>query len=162
MTAPTLPNLSLDVQYAVPFDEAPKAQVHRWVIACLEVLAQDYELPYTEIILTLRFCDADESRAFNFEYRQQNKPTNVLTFAYGVEPSSQSLSADILICVPVLQDEAAAQNKLLQNHTAHLCVHGVLHAMGFDHINEDEALEMEALEAKVLHRFNISNPYTMN
>jgi len=150
------------VQYAVPFKEASTTLIHRWVVACLEVLAQDYELPYTEVILTLRFCAADESQALNFEYRQQNKPTNVLTFAYGVEPSSQSLSADILVCVPVLQQEAVAQNKPLQNHTAHLCVHGVLHALGFDHIDADEALEMEALEAQVLRRFNISNPYIMN
>lgn len=129
-------------------------------MACLQTVANHYELSYEQVTLTLRFCDKEESQELNNEYRQQNKPTNVLTFAYGVDPDSQSLSADILVCVPVLQDEAQAQNKPLLHHTAHLCVHGVLHALGFDHINEDEALEMESLEAEILARFKIPNPYT--
>lgn len=158
----SLPKLSLSVQYAVPFEVAPRAQVRRWVTACLQVLAQDYELSYNEVILTLRFCDSQESQTLNFEYRDQNKPTNVLTFAYGVAPDSQCLSADILVCVPVLYAEAEAQGKPVLHHTAHLCIHGVLHALGFDHIDEQEALEMEALEARILQRFKIANPYTVN
>ena len=159
MNTPTLPQLSLSVHYAVPFDVASEAHIHDWVTTSLRVLSQDYELSYTEIILAVRFCDSEESQRLNREYRKQNKPTNVLTFAYGVEPSTQCLSADILVCVPVVHDEAQAHNKPLLHHTAHLCVHGVLHALGFDHITEDDAIEMEALEAKILDHFQIPNPY---
>lgn len=158
----TPPELQLHIQYATPCAAAPRAQVEQWVQACLEVLAQNYELEAPTIELTLRFCNEAESQRLNRDYRQQDQPTNVLTFAYGLDPSVGSLSADIVICVPVLHSEAKAQGKSHTDHAAHLCVHGVLHALGFDHIDDQEALEMEALEAQILQGLGISNPYNNN
>src|SRR5690625_4932465 len=111
------------------------------------------------IELTVRFCTAQQSRQLNAEYRQQGKPTNVLTFTYGIHPQNNCLTADILLCVPVLQDEAHAQQKSIPDHVAHLWVHGILHALGFDHIKEDEAQEMETLEIEIFKDFHIQTLY---
>lgn len=158
-TEPELPRLHLSVQYAVPYPPASRPQVRRWVAAALDVVAQHAELTMPGVTLCIRFCDADESQQLNLEYRGRDKATNVLTFAYGIDPESQNLVADILICVPVLEAEAQAQHKNSKHHAAHLCVHGVLHALGYDHEHDDEAKEMECLEAKILQRFSIANPY---
>jgi probable rRNA maturation factor len=146
--------LSLSVQYADPRlrDTITRPQLRRWVQAALLAPAE----------LTIRFVDAEEGRVLNRDYRAKDYATNVLTFAYndGDEDDSAVTQADIILCTDVLQREAAEQGKTLAAHTAHLVVHGVLHAQGYDHENDAEATEMEAIEIDVLARLGLENPYS--
>lgn len=105
--------------------------------------------------LTIRFVDAEEGLELNKSFRGKEKPTNVLTFVYCTNP----IMADIAICLPVLVREAAEQNKSLEEHLTHLVVHGVLHARGYDHIEQDEAEEMEQLETDILNNLGYDLPY---
>ncbi len=91
----------------------------------------------------------------NKEYRGKNKPTNVLSF----ETGDDFLLGDIVLSLDTLKKEAKLQNKLLENHYAHLLCHGVLHLLGFDHLTDDEASEMEFFEVEILRRLKIANPY---
>lgn len=153
VAAPRIPHrLSLQVQFDDTVDPADlpasRPQLRRWVQAALEADAE----------LVVRFVGREESRQLNHQYRGKDRPTNVLTFDYAHEPVVQ---ADIVICLPVLQDEAHAQNKPLRNHLAHLVIHGVLHAHGMDHLTDEEAAEMESREIALLHRFRIDDPYRL-
>ena len=102
--------------------------------------------------------DAEEGQRLNAQYRQKDYATNVLTFEYGIDEHGV-LSSDIIICTAVVEKEAAEQQKPFSHHAAHLCVHGVLHALGYDHIHEADAEEMEALEVDILTLLAIPNPY---
>jgi len=108
--------------------------------------------------IALRFVDAKEGKILNRDYRGKDYATNVLTFSYH-EDSGEITQADIILCTDVLQQEAAAQNKSLVDHALHLIVHGVLHAQGYDHEDDDEASEMEALEVEILAELGVKNPY---
>ncbi|MGN6389077.1 MAG: rRNA maturation RNase YbeY [Burkholderiaceae bacterium] len=148
--------LSLAVQYpdARLKDIVTRPLVRRWVKAALLGPAQ----------LTVRFVDAGEGRALNRDFRGKDYATNVLTFAYADDADDTvdedaPTQADIVLCTDVLRDEAAAQDKPLLAHAAHLIVHGVLHAQGYDHETDAEAEEMEALETDILARFGIPAPY---
>ena len=139
--------LSLSVQYPDPRlkDILPRPLLRRWVQAALSEPAQ----------LTLRFVDAEEGRALNRDYRSKDYATNVLTFEYG----DDTIEADIVLCTDVLIAEAAEQKKTIEAHTAHLVVHGVLHAQGYEHEDDEEAEEMESIEVKVLDELGFPNPY---
>ena len=106
--------------------------------------------------LTVRFVGEAEGRELNRQYRGRDYATNVLTFPYD---TPGRLEADIVICVPVVRAEARAQRKRLDDHLAHLLVHGVLHAQGHDHEDEEQARRMEAAEVAILRRFRIADPY---
>lgn len=146
--------LRLDLQCASSAPDLPtKPQIRRWVKAALRD-----ERPQAE--LTVRLVDEAESRALNRDYRGKDKPTNVLSFPFDAPPGiSSSLLGDLVICAPVVVREAAEQGKAASNHWAHIVVHGVLHLLGYDHEVESDAEVMEALEARVLAGFGISNPY---
>lgn len=143
--------LSLSVQYPDPRlkDLVSRASVRRWVQAALFAPAE----------LTIRFVDAAEGRALNRDYRGKDYATNVLTFAYSEGDASAITRADIILCTDVLMREAAEQGKPVEAHTAHLVVHGVLHAQGYDHETDEEAKEMEAIEIDALERLGLGNPY---
>jgi probable rRNA maturation factor len=146
--------LSLTVQYPDPRLEqvATRAKVRRWVQAALLGPAE----------LNVRFVDAAEGQVLNRDYRAKDYATNVLTFAYneGEElAADEPVQADIILCTDVLQREAAEQKKTVEEHTAHLVVHGVLHAQGYDHEHEEEAGEMENLERDILEALGFPNPY---
>ncbi len=146
--------LALTVQYPDARLEAsiPRPKVRRWVQAALLGPAE----------LTVRFVDADEGRALNRDYRAKDYATNVLTFAYneGEElAADEPTRADIILCTDVLEKEAAEQQKTVEEHTAHLVVHGVLHAQGYDHEHEEEAGEMEQLERDILESLGYPDPY---
>jgi len=159
------PHLSMQIQLGDGVQALPvsRPQLRRWTKAALE---RDAEL-------TLRFVSEAEGRALNREYRGQDHATNVLTFAYPSDPvhenvrenvhekndSPSPVQADILICMTVVAAEAAEQNKMLHHHLAHLVIHGTLHAQGWDHEEEDQAQNMEAIETQLLARFGISDPY---
>jgi probable rRNA maturation factor len=146
--------LSLSVQYPDPRlqDSVPRPQLRRWVQAALLAPAE----------LTIRFVDADEGRALNRDYRGKDYATNVLTFAYSEDQAEEDdgvTQADIILCTDVLQREAEEQGKTLVEHAAHLVVHGVLHAQGYDHEDDEEATEMENLEIEILGSLGWPNPY---
>jgi probable rRNA maturation factor len=137
--------LTLSVQYADPrlVDTLPRPEIRRWVKAAQFAPAE----------LVIRFVDDSEGRTLNRDYRGKDYATNVLTFAYDdAEGATDSdvVRADIVLCVDVLLREAQQQAISVIQHTAHLIVHGVLHAQGYDHEADDEAAEMEALEDEIL------------
>jgi probable rRNA maturation factor len=146
--------LALAVQYPDARLEASitRQKVRRWVQAALLGPAE----------LTIRFVDADEGRALNRDYRDKDYATNVLTFAYneGEElAAGEPTRADIILCTDVLEREAGEQKKTVEEHTAHLVVHGVLHAQGYDHENDEEAAEMEQFERDILEALGYPDPY---
>jgi len=141
------PKLALAVQYAVKPESAPtRAQLRKWALAALE---QDAEV-------TLRLVDEPESRALNHDYRGKDCATNVLTFPLADEPV---LMGDIVLCAPLVAQEAAAQKKAVEAHYAHLVVHGVLHLQGYDHETGSEAERMEAVETHILAKLGYPDPY---
>jgi probable rRNA maturation factor len=144
----TKPELSLSLQFADKRhrDTLPRHRVIKWLRAALESDAE----------LTVRLVDAEEGQALNRDFRQKDYATNVLTFDYAQEPV---VMADLVICAPVIEQEAAEQNKPLQAHYAHMLVHGALHAQGYDHIEDDEALCMEAREREILAALGFEDPY---
>ncbi|MDE2082181.1 MAG: rRNA maturation RNase YbeY, partial [Burkholderiales bacterium] len=106
--------------------------------------------------ITVRIVDGDEARALNRSYRGRDYATNVLTFDYERTPR---VVADLVLCAPVVEAEAAAQRIPLEDHYAHLLVHGTLHAQGHDHERDDDAQAMEARETAVLRGLGIADPY---
>ena len=132
-------------------DVLGRASLRRWAQAALFAPAE----------LTIRLVDAEEGRALNRDYRGKDYATNVLTFAYSEDEGDEITRADIVLCTEVLQREAQEQRKTLESHAAHLVVHGVLHAQGYDHETDAEAAEMEALEVEILAKLGEVNPYTV-
>ncbi len=131
-------------------------QIQRWVDAALEGFNQD-----TEIVV--RIVDEEESAELNQQYRHKKGPTNILSFPVEVpEGIELNLLGDLVICAPVLEKEAFEQHKALTDHWAHIIVHGILHLLGYDHIDDDEAELMESKEITILNTLNIKNPYTQD
>ncbi|WP_426369186.1 rRNA maturation RNase YbeY [Pseudocolwellia sp. HL-MZ7] len=128
-------------------------QLQLWAETALSTLENDPEL-------TIRLVESQESQELNHQYRQKEKPTNVLSFPFEVpEGIDLNLLGDLVICSDVVNQEAKEQNKQNLDHWAHLVIHGCLHLLGYDHIEEDEAVEMESLEIKLLSTLGIDNPY---
>ena len=152
---PSKNKLALSVQYPDTRLAAilSRPMLRRWVNAALVAPAE----------LTIRFVDEIEGRTLNKDYRGKDYATNVLTFAYSEDASIDQCDdvtrADLILCTEVLQSEATAQNKTLLAHAAHLVVHGVLHAQGYDHENDADAEEMERLEIEILARLGFTDPY---
>lgn len=150
-----LPALNLSLQ----FGQLANAPVHRDVLKRHKVtrwlrhaLASDGEI-------TVRIVDAEEAQALNRDYRQKDYATNVLTFDYAAEPV---VMADLILCAPVVEREANELGKSLEEHYAHLLVHGALHAQGWDHeTSEADAQEMEAYETEIMLELGYSNPYAV-
>lgn len=131
-----------------------EADFQTWISAVLA----EHHIDQAEV--TVRTVGIDESRELNLTYRGKDKPTNVLSFPFETDIELPvRLLGDLVICVPVMQSEAAQQDKPAINHWAHLVVHGTLHLLGYDHIEEDEAEHMERLEIQILSQFNIADPY---
>jgi probable rRNA maturation factor len=147
-----LPELDLTLQFGAAVPEThrkllSKARVTRWLRLALQRPAE----------ITVRVVGAAEGRTLNREYRGKDYATNVLTFDYTREPV---VSADLVLCAPVVAKEAKEQGKTLEEHYAHLLVHGTLHAQGYEHeTNETDALEMEALEVLLMAAIGYGNPY---
>jgi probable rRNA maturation factor len=129
---------------------------HRQLLARHRV-ARCLSLPLTgPAEITVRVVDADEGRRLNREFRGKDYATNVLTFDYAREPV---VIADIVLCAAVVEHEANDLNLSVSDHYAHLLVHGCLHALGHDHQKASEAQRMERLEAELLARIGIDDPY---
>lgn len=139
--------LSLSVQYASTCKNLPvRQQFRRWVRAALR----------QDLSCTLRVVDENEGRALNRDFRGRDYATNVLTFVYD---DTVPLSGDIVICAPVVEKEAAGQDKMLLAHYAHMTVHSVLHLQGYDHENDSDAAIMEALETAIMVKLGYPAPY---
>ncbi len=127
--------------------------IQQWVDAALHDFQSD-----TEIVV--RIVDEQESAELNQQYRQKEGPTNILSFPYELPAEfNLNLLGDLVICAPVVEKEAHNQGKEARDHWAHIIIHGVLHLIGYDHIEQDEAEAMEALEINILQKLNINNPY---
>ncbi|MDE1358280.1 rRNA maturation RNase YbeY [Vibrio aestuarianus] len=114
----------------------------------------------TQAEVTIRVVDVQESQQLNREYRGKDKPTNVLSFPFEAPPGMEiDLLGDLVICRQVVEQEAQEQNKPLLAHWAHMVVHGSLHLLGYDHIEDDEAEEMESLETEIMLDMGFEDPY---
>ena len=149
----TLKKLQLSLQFGDIKDAArhraalPRHSVTRWI---RHALTSDAEI-------TVRIVSLEEGQALNRDYRQKDYATNVLTFDYTQEPI---VTADLVLCAPVVAKEAKENKKTLSAHYAHLLVHGTLHAQGWDHeTSEQDAEEMEAYEIAILGELGVENPY---
>lgn len=150
-------DVAIDLQLA---DDLPadchlptEAQVSSWAQAALGHYGKDSEL-------SIRLVGNDESQQLNRDYRGKDKPTNVLSFpADFPEELNIPLLGDIIICAPVIAAEALEQGKEVDAHWAHMVVHGTLHLLGYDHIDDSEAEEMEALETQILQQLGYPAPY---
>jgi probable rRNA maturation factor len=148
--------LEIDVQYAVPRRGVPAAvSIRSWVEAALP--ATDRQ----PVQVSVRVVDEAESEALNRAYRNKRRPTNVLSFPSGLDDPALPVRplGDLVICAPVVAREAMAQGKEIKAHWAHMCVHGVLHLLGYDHETESEAEAMEALEIRLMARLGYPDPY---
>ena len=150
--------LNLSIQHAAKFPGLPtRAQIKKWAMAALQP-----NLPAAEV--TFRFVDLKEGQTLNHNYRGKDYPTNVLTFVFDEDmplPPGLPLMGDIVFCAPVVETEAAAQGISLESHYCHLVIHGMLHLQGMDHIEDDEAAEMEALETHILAQLGYPDPYAL-
>lgn len=152
--------IDLDLQQASSGENLPlPAQFERWLTQALAGYRD-------HVNVCIRLVDEAESQALNHNYRGKDKPTNVLSFPFelpaGVDDAeAQALLGDLVICVPVLEREAAEQGKTTEQHWAHLVVHGALHLLGFDHIDPQDAEVMENIERQVLANLGLPDPYLL-
>lgn len=150
----------IDLQIASSATQLPAAaDFEHWAAKALEAVQHTQA---SEI--TVRVVDEEESRQLNHEYRDKDKPTNVLSFPSDLpgflrEQLEILPLGDLVICAPVVATEAGEQGKAVTDHWAHLTIHGVLHLLGFDHVEEDEAAEMEGRETAILADLGIADPY---
>ncbi len=151
---PATCQLDLDLQIACEPGELPDTRAFTvWASAALAGLRETAEL-------SIRLVDEAESQALNGQYRGKDAPTNVLSFPADLPPELElPLLGDLVICKQLVEREAVEQNKPIMHHWAHLVIHGTLHLLGFDHIDDDEAEEMEAREIALLKQLDIPNPY---
>ncbi len=146
-------NVTVDLQAAFEGELPKLQQFEQWAQAALTEVSEACEL-------SIRLVDTEESAELNSSYRDKVGPTNVLSFPFDSPiPMEPRLLGDLIICVPVVEKEATEQQKNIHDHWAHLVVHGCLHLLGYDHIEDDEAEKMEALEVSILKSLNIANPY---
>ena len=149
--------IELDLQIAVEAPHLPaETEFQQWVEAAINKVEPDRD----EAQLTIRITDEAEVQELNRTYRHKDKPTNVLSFPFEAPPGVDiPLLGDIIICAAVVAREAEEQGKSLQAHWAHMVIHGTLHLLGYDHIIDAEAEEMEGLEIALLSGLGYANPY---
>ena len=146
--------IELDLQVVFDTTDLPSEESFgQWVAAALE--------QWDDAELTIRIVDRPESRKLNHTYRNKDSDTNVLSFPADLPEGIEiPLLGDIVICAPLVAQEASTQKKDVQFHWAHLTVHGVLHLLGFDHQDDEEAEKMEAKETSILASLGFPDPYS--
>ncbi|HGN1707399.1 TPA: rRNA maturation RNase YbeY [Providencia rettgeri] len=148
-------DIILDLQIACDNPEGlpSEALFERWLAAVLPKFQAQSEV-------TIRIVDEAESHHLNLTYRGKDKPTNVLSFPFEAPPEIElPLLGDLIICRQVVEQEAVEQQKTAEEHWAHMVIHGCLHLLGYDHIEDDEAEEMEGLETEILAELGYDDPY---
>lgn len=151
--------IEVDVQLACEGIAVPSADVvTSWVAHAVDEAAD-----FDNAEVSVRVVDADEIQALNRDYRDKDRPTNVLSFpagpVTGMPGGEPVLLGDIVVCASIVHAEAAEQGKTDTDHWAHMLVHGTLHLLGFDHVLDEDATTMEALEARILASLGIADPY---
>jgi len=149
----------VDVQFAVDDSTLPTVgDIAFWVDQAMLAAERSGDAE-----VSVRVVDAAEMRQLNSDFREQDKSTNVLSFPAGqiegLPADAKQPLGDIVICAAVVSDEASQQGKALSDHWAHMIVHGTLHLLGFDHVEDFDATEMEGLEARILVGQGLANPY---
>ncbi|MEZ8824861.1 rRNA maturation RNase YbeY [Vibrio amylolyticus] len=147
--------IELDLQLAVENETGLPSEpdIHLWLSKAVTNFQANAEV-------TVRIVDIEESHQLNLQYRGKDKPTNVLSFPFEAPPGVElDLLGDLIICRQVVEQEAKEQEKPLMAHWAHMVVHGSLHLLGYDHIQDDEAEEMESLETEFLMSMGFQDPY---
>jgi len=144
----------LDIQNVSKSSHVPGQELfQKWIDTVLQSSIEDSEI-------VIRIVDESEMIQFNEQYRNKEGVTNILSFPFDIpEGVDSDLLGDLLVCAPVVECEAQQQNKQLEHHWAHIIIHGILHLLGYDHINDEDAEEMEALEIQLLKKIKINNPY---
>ncbi|PSV46925.1 rRNA maturation RNase YbeY [Photobacterium indicum] len=145
----------LDLQYATENQEGLPSEdkFQQWFEAAVTLFQSNAEI-------TIRIVDVKESQTLNLEYRGKDKPTNVLSFPFEAPPGIElDLLGDLIICRQVVEIEAKEQDKPLNAHWAHMVVHGTLHLLGYDHIEDEEAEEMESLETEIIEKMGFADPF---
>ncbi|ETN91916.1 Endoribonuclease YbeY [Gammaproteobacteria bacterium MOLA455] len=147
-------NLSIDIQKVCASEDSPdEDSIKRWVSAAIRDERDECEL-------SIRIVDEQESADFNQRYRGKNGATNVLSFPFdAVTPEPLPILGDLVICAPVLVREASEQDKTITAHWAHIVIHGVLHLLGYDHIEDQDAEQMESLETEIMLVLDFPPPY---
>lgn len=148
----------IDIEIASGSPHLPvSSAIESWVNAALATALEDDTKAYE---VSVYIVDEEESQTLNQQYRNQAKPTNVLSFPADIPAElGVPLLGDLVICAPVVEREAGEQGKTLAAHWAHMLVHGTLHLLGYDHINDADAELMEALETRILGRLGFPAPY---
>ena len=151
--------VQVDVQNACDDDTAPEVPiVESWVVRTVAAAGAGHEFE-----VSVRIVDSAEIHALNSKYRSKDKPTNVLSFpagkVAGLPADIPVLLGDIVVCASIVCDEAKAQGKAVEDHWAHMLVHGTLHLLGFDHETDSEAAAMETLETRILSDHGVADPY---
>lgn len=148
-------NIILDLQIAcsdlsnIPSEE----KIFQWLTVILPQFVEQAEL-------TIRIVDKQESQSLNNLYRHKDKPTNVLSFPFESPIDMETpLLGDLVICKQIVEQEAQEQDKTLESHWAHMIIHGCLHLLGYDHIEENEAEEMESIEIDIMKQLGFADPY---
>ncbi|MFA0415301.1 rRNA maturation RNase YbeY [Vibrio renipiscarius] len=147
--------IELDLQLAVDNEQGLPSfeDLHLWSSKAISLFQKDAEI-------TVRIVDEQESHQLNLTYRGKDKPTNVLSFPFEVPAGMEmNLLGDLIICRQVVEQEAIEQGKQTSAHWAHMVVHGSLHLLGYDHIEDDEAEEMESLETEIMQSMGFEDPY---
>ena len=145
----------LDIQRIVDLDSLPSDDdLQLWVETALADYNQDAEI-------LIRIIDTQEMIELNSRYRGKHGATNILSFPFELPDGVEAIDllGDLVVCAAVLEQEAEQQNKALSAHWAHIIIHGVLHLLGYDHLTNDEAIEMESQEIILLQELHIDNPY---
>jgi len=141
---------------SLQFGKLPDADLHRAALPRHKVARWLRHALASDAAIAVRIVDAPEGQELNRDYRKKDYATNVLTFDYTLEPV---VTADLVLCAPVVAQEAKDQGKTLQAHYAHLIVHGALHAQGWDHELDEDAQVMELRETEIMARLGFENPY---
>ena len=163
MLKPKSRTVALGLSFATARNGIPaNASFQAWAQAAFNALNPSHFA--RDVGLSLRFVDLDEGRALNLQYRGRDYATNVLSFPSELPvgmPKNFKLDwlGDLVVCAPVITREALEQQKIARDHHAHMCVHGVLHLLGLDHLQAAQAKRMEALEVQILAGFGVANPY---
>ncbi|MCF6766876.1 rRNA maturation RNase YbeY [Thiotrichales bacterium 19S11-10] len=154
------PTIIIDIINENAFKHLPSLDdITNW----FQLVLADQEVPTASLSIT--YLSLDEMQQLNNQYRYKNKPTNILSFPFEAPPglpesaTEHFFLGDLVISPDVLQQEADEQNKLLTHHQTHIYIHGLLHLLGYDHIEKHDQVVMEALEIKLLDKLTIPNPY---
>lgn len=141
--------INIQINNAIKFFIPSKKQIIQWI---QEILNKTCEI-------TIRIVDIQEIKKINYRYRNQNKPTNILSFIYHKKYKNTYLLGDLIICSQIMTEEARTQKKTIEAHWAHIIIHGILHLIGYHHNNVKQANIMEMKEINIMKKLGYKNPY---